>query len=114
MNFISEDKMIINLPVPLESEIYEFLTDCNDACLFQESKFNKIFPPKKGGRCGSHMPCHTKINQIMKRTINISNLDYILDNWGIKCFKTEEEALAAGSKLINQHREEMLKLGLEV
>jgi hypothetical protein len=36
MDFISEDKRTINLPVPLGTTVYGYLTVCCDACMFQK------------------------------------------------------------------------------
>lgn len=42
MDFISEDKRTINLPVPLGTTVYGYLTVCCDACMFQKEKFKEI------------------------------------------------------------------------
>lgn len=114
MNFISEDKKTINLPVSLGTIVYKFHTTCNDACLFQKEKFNKIFPPTNGGRCGSDTPCHVILHSIDKIIVNFDNLESMLKTWGISTFETENEARQAGEKLVQKHKQELLKLGLLV
>lgn len=113
MNFISDDKKVITLPIPLESIVYTFSTTCNDACTFQKDEFDKIFPPEKNGRCHSDMPCHIKLFSIGPVVFDLFNLGYILDNWNIKYFETKEQAREAGEKLVKLHLEQLLELGLK-
>lgn len=114
MNFITEDQRTINLPVPLGTTVYRIVTSCNDACMFQIEKFNEIFPPKEGGRCSQDMPCHTKLHSIQPTTMNLSDLDWILKRWQISIFETENEAREAGERLIIEHKQKLLELGLTV
>ncbi len=112
MTFISEDKKTINLPVPLDTTVYRFITSCNDACLFQKEKINQVFPVKKEGRCSQDMACHTKLHSVQPVTLNLSNLDMMLKNWKINTFETENEAREAGNNLIELHKKQLLDIGL--
>ena len=114
MNFISEDKKTINLPVPLGTTVYMFITSCNDACMFQKDKFNSVFPPIEGGRCNKDMSCHTKFHSIRFIVLSLSNLDWILKEWQITTFETEIEAKEAGAKFVELHKQQLLELGLEI
>lgn len=115
MNFISEDKKTIKLPVPLGTIVYEFTTSCNDACLFQKEKFQELYPRKKGeGLCNKNMPCHTKLHGIQKMVVKLTNLEWILKNWHITIFETENQAKEEGIKFIEKHKNELLKVGLKI
>lgn len=114
MNFISEDKKTINLPVSLGTTVYKFVTSCNDACMFQKEDFNRVFSKENGGRCSKDMPCHTKLHSIQTVEIQLSNLDLILRNWHVTIFESEGKAKEAGNKLIESHKQQLLKLGLKV
>ena len=113
--FISEDKKTITLPVPLDTIVYRFHTSCNDACLFQQKNFDKVFPRgKEGGRCSGDMPCHTKLHSVLPKELNLSNLEWILKDWNVYYFETEKEAREAGEKLIETHKQKLLELGLKI
>jgi hypothetical protein len=114
MTFISEDKKTINLPIPLGTTVYRFITDCNNACTFQKEKFDEAFPETKNSRCNSKMPCHTSLHSIQPVILNLSNLDWVLNDWQINFFETEAEAREAGSKLVKEHRKQLLDMGLEI
>ena len=114
MIFLSNDKKTINLPVALDTTVYRFVTSCNDACLHQKEKFNKIFKPKEEGRCHCNMPCHTKLHSIQPVTLSLSNLERVLSEWNITIFKDQREAMEKAKKLIESHKQELLRLGLEI
>jgi hypothetical protein len=114
MNFISEDKKTITLPVPLGTIVYNFHTTCNDACTFQKEKFDKVLPKEKFGRCKGELPCHTKLHSIMSVELTLSNLEWILGNWHITYFETEKAAREAGLKTIEEHKKKLIELGLKV
>lgn len=114
MNFISEDKKTINLPVPLGATLYRIITACNDACMLQAEKFNSVFPSKEGGRCSVDMPCHTKLHSALPFVFALGDLDWVLKKWQITCFETESGAKEAGENLIEAHKQQLLALGLNV
>lgn len=113
MNFISEDKKTINLPVSLGTTVYRIITSCNDACTFQKEKFDKVFP-SKGNRCGQDMPCHIKLHSIQPVKLKLSNVEWILTQWNISIFETENKAREIGERMIKEHKQKLLELGLVV
>lgn len=114
-NFISEDKMTINLPVPIGSIVYVVSTNCGDFCMFQKEKFDAIFPKKAYkpniDRCGWDKLCQTRMGNILEKEVTIKNLDFILDNWNVNCFKTREEAENVARARVAMNVETMSKLG---
>lgn len=114
MVFISEDKRTINLPVPLGTYVYQYWTRCNDACLFQKEAFNKAFPPGVEGRCSGDMPCHTRPHLIKPVELSLSNLDWVLRDWGKTVFATENEARTAMNTAIELHKAQLVALGMVV
>ena len=98
--FISKNKKQINLPVPLDTDVWTFHTTCKDICYSHEKEFKKEFPD---ATCNTFSPCHTNLIGIKPVTLNLSNLAFILPNWGTLYFSTEEEALTAGKQLIENH-----------
>lgn len=112
MNFISEDRKTINLPVPLGSMVYEVTTTCNDACLFQKEAFEKAFPSVEGGRCSATMPCHTKVHSITPKELTLENLDWVLKQWGFRFFETESEAHSTAVARVAEHINKLWELDL--
>ena len=111
MDFIDKDKKTINLPVPLGTTLYVFKTDCNDACLFQKEKFDKLYPKNFEGRCGQDKLCHTRFAGIEPITLKVNNLEWILGKWDIKVFETEEEAKNRGKEFVSEHVIKFKELG---
>lgn len=112
---ISEDKKIITLPVPLGTTVYTFNTRCNDACTFQKDKINQMESiDKMQISCSQDAICHIKLIGTLCESLTLRNLYYILPDWGTKWFATEDEAFAAGTKLVEEHKNRMAKLGLEL
>ena len=114
MEFISEDKKTITLPIPLGSILYRFVTSCNDSCMFQKEDFDRVFPKESNSRCSKDMPCHTKLHSIQTVEVKLSNLELILENWHITIFESENKAKEAGNTLIDSHKQQLLNLGLKV
>jgi hypothetical protein len=104
MDFISEDKRTINLPVPLGTTVYGYLTVCCDACMFQKEKFKEIFGDVPG-RCGKDKPCHTRLTGIQTIAVNLKNIDAVLEGWHKDIFETFNEAVQAGIKYTTENRE---------
>lgn len=111
MKFINEDKTVITLPVPLGSTVYQVVTNCGDFCTFQQELFDKVFPPTKEGRCGVGKPCHTVEWNVYKPTLKFSNMEFILENWGIWVFPTEEAAQQRMKEVVEGNRKKMQDLG---
>lgn len=114
MKFINENKTIITLPVPLGSTVYQVATKCGDFCTFQQKLFDKVFPPVKEGRCGVDKPCHTVEWNIYKPTLKFSNMEYVLENWGIWVFATEEAAKQRMKEVLENNRKKMQELGFAI
>lgn len=114
MNFISKDKKTLMLPVPLDTVVYQVHTTCNDACLFQKDKFNEVFRKENFKGCDSKLPCHTKLHSIQPVVLTLTNIKFILDDWQIRFFKTELEARTAAMKTIEEHKSQLLELGLNI
>jgi len=112
--FISHDNKTIHLPVPLGSTVFQFYTKCNDACTFQKEAFDKAFPKADQGRCSEYMPCHTRPGGVRTVTLSLSNLDWVLRDWGKKVFETESEATEAMHAVVELHKKQLVKLGLKV
>jgi hypothetical protein len=113
-NFISDDKLTINLPVPLGTKIYSILTKCGDFCMFQKEHFYKVFGERTDNHCVYNMPCHTRYRDPIEMTFSLQNIDYVLENWNTKCFATLEEAIDATNKLVYEHVEKMKTFGFNV
>lgn len=120
--FVSDDKLTINLPVPLGSTIYSICSTCGDFCRFQSEKFREIQNPTIGPSgsivdarfsCRKNALCHTRFT-VRPVVLNYFFLESVLDEWGKYYFATEEEAQEAGIKLINERREKMREFGFYV
>ncbi|HAS92715.1 MAG TPA: hypothetical protein DCS12_10975 [Clostridiales bacterium] len=113
MDFISEDKRTINLPVPLGTTVYGYLTVCCDACMFQKEKFKEIFGDVPG-RCGKDKPCHTRLTGIQTIAVNLKNIDAVLEGWHKDIFETFNEAVQAGIKYTTENRKKLIKAGIKL
>lgn len=98
--YISEDKKIISLPVPLGSIIYQVNTTCGDFCLFQKEKFDKLTPDRK--QCFNKLPCHTIEKEPIKIELTINNLS-LLNEWEKTVFETYEKAKEKTKEIINKN-----------
>jgi hypothetical protein len=114
MQFVSEDKKTITLPVPLGTVLYRFHTKCNDACLFQKDNFDAVFPPTETGRCSREMPCHVKCTGARGIVVELSNVAMLEREWNKFVFETEIEAIIAGMEFVGLHQNQMLAVGLEI
>ncbi|MDF2880130.1 MAG: hypothetical protein K0R54_687 [Clostridiaceae bacterium] len=114
MNFISEDKKQITLPVELGQTVYRFNTNCCDACLFQKELFDKLFPKTIDGRCGMDKSCHTRFRGTEHIILTLDNLGWILNNWNLKVFKTEKEAEEKGKAFVLEHIKKFKELGFSL
>lgn len=110
-NYVSEDKMVITLPIPLGTTLYEIVTTCGDFCYFQEDKFNEIYPKELATRCNRDMPCHTRLHSIKPIEFNLSNIETVLKDFNKWIFTTEDEAKQVAEKIIEKNRKEMLLNG---
>jgi hypothetical protein len=111
MSFIKEDKKTINLPVPLGTTLYKFNTSCNDACLFQKEKFDKLYPKNYEDTCSQDKLCHTKYLGVEPIVLNINNMEWILGEWDIKVFENEKEADERGREFVSEHIIKFKELG---
>lgn len=115
MEYLSEDKRTIKLPVPLGSIVYEAVTKCGDFCLFQERKFDSIFPKNgKDSHCGKEKPCHTISRGCKELPLTLNNLGAILEDWDVWYFATKKEAEEASAKIAAEHAARMKELGFFV
>lgn len=113
-DFISSDRRVITLPVQLGQTVYVVSTSCNDACSFQQEKFDEVFAEYDGGRCSSKLPCHTKIHSIRPVRFREDSMVHILNGWGYSHFKTEEEARRAATIRIEENKSRLIELGLSI
>lgn len=114
MKYISDDKRVITLPVPLGSTLYQVATECGDFCLFQQERFDKIFPPTKEGRCAKDMPCHTMEWNVYKIVLKFSNIEFVLENWEKWVFPSEEAAQQRMKDVVESNRKKMQELGFAI
>lgn len=114
MKYINEDKTIITLPVPLGTTLYQVTTGCGDFCMWQEDRFNKVFPPIKEGRCGHDKPCHTVEWHIYKITLAFHNMEYMLNNFGTWVFASRKEAEKRSTEIVENNRNLMRQYGFEM
>lgn len=105
---------ILSLPVQLGSELYEVSTNCGNFCYFQKDLFNRCFPVNVGGHCGRDKPCHTVEWNIYKICFSLSNIEMVLEDFGVWIFSSEEEARARQREVLKSHRETMRSLGFEM
>ena len=111
---VHKEKYTIEIPVPLGTTVYEYMTTCGDFCTFDDEKFDKIFPPKPEGRCSRQMPCHTVYKGVRELKLTLDNVGYILRLWNDSIFETKEEAENKGLEVIEEHRKKMVELGFEL
>lgn len=114
MRYLNEEKTVITLPVPLGTTVYQVTTGCGDFCTFQQELFDKAFPPVKEGRCGKDKPCHTAEGNVYKHTLKFSNLEYVLNNWGVWVFPDEEDAKRRMKEVVENNRKKMRELGFSI
>jgi hypothetical protein len=97
---------LIKIPVPLGAKVWTFWTDCCHACYLQ----NKDNRPDEV-RCSRESACHTLKHSIQCKILTFSNLETVLDGWGVFYFKTSKEAEEAGNKRIQENIKRMRALG---
>lgn len=109
-------KYSIPIPVPLGTTLFEYSTDCCNACWFSSelSDERNQLDDNKIIKCNSSAPCHTRYLRVNSITFSYSNLEYVLENWNKKVFLTSEEAEKAGKQLVKEHIKEMRALGYDV
>ena len=110
-------RCMIEIPVPLGTTVYNVVTTCGDFCLFQKNRFNDLKKADKEGftgRCSESNPCHTQLHSIREMTLQYSNLEYVLKEWGHRVFATAEEAAEAGHKIVAANRKTMEELGFKM
>jgi len=113
--YISKDRKIIKLPIPLDSQFYEIYTKCSDVCLFQKELADKAKEDNPEiVDCNKYAACHTQIDGIYKMGISLYNLTRVLDIWGEFAFATEEEANIAANRLMKEHREKLINYGFKL
>lgn len=102
--FLSKDKKIINLPVPIGSEIFYYTMDCGDFCLHQRTLFQSIkkqMPERM--KCGHASACKTMKPCIHSKILTLKNLEMILDYWDDWFFATKNEAEKRASRLVEEN-----------
>lgn len=114
MRYLNEEKTVITLPVPLGTELYQVETRCGDFCTFQEKHFDKCFPRVKGGRCGVGMPCHTVPWSVSKLTLDFSNIEWVLKDYGTRIFPTKKQAEKRMAEIITDNRVAMRVMGFNM
>ena len=112
--FISDDKKVISLPVPLGTTVFTVGTSCGHFCYWQQKLFDEHFPNKENGHCSVYMPCHTIPWGIYVHELKFSNMQTILDTWGDRTFATREEAEDRMKTIVEANRTKMRELGFQV
>ena len=97
----------VNIPVPMGSKVWTFWTTCCNACAFQPRENQQI-------HCDRGAPCHTLRHAIMSKDMSFSNMEEIINGWGIYYFKTAKEAEVAGEKRIAANIQKMRALGYDI
>jgi hypothetical protein len=113
LKFISDDKKIITLPVPLGSKVYYYNLTCFDGCIFQKELFDRVYPKDKGGRCGS-LPCYIEIHGIREIELNLHNIHLILEKWEEKFFSSKAEARIKAMEIIELNKKELQRQGFSL
>lgn len=113
---MTDFKYSLPIPVPLGTKLYEFDTNCCNACYIQKTlrKNISLYPETKQLACSAMAPCHTIFRRVDSFEFNLNNIEYVLKYWGTRVFKTPEEAEAAGKKLVAQHIKEMQEMGYAI
>lgn len=114
MTYISEDRKVITLPVPLGTTLYEPITTCGDFCLNHKELFDKLYPKNEIGRCDRNMVCHTQLHSIRKFVFELSNIERVLNNFGVWIFETEEEAIEKATKIIHERINTLINQGFNI
>ena len=104
MKYISDDKRVITLPVPLGSTLYMVGTE------WQQKRFDEIYSPMKEPQSGyGHMePVDWYIGKI---SFAFSNMEYVFENWGTWVDATEEEARLRNEEVKDRNKTRMLEKG---
>ena len=97
----------VKIPVPMGAKVWTFWTTCCNACAFQPRKNQEIY-------CDRGAPCHTLRHAIQHKTMSFSNMEEIINGWGIYYFATAKEAEAAGEKRIAANIQKMRALGYDI
>lgn len=100
--YISNNKKVISLPVPLGTTVYQVNTTCGDFCLFQKENFNNLVPYKEQGRCSNILPCHTIGKEPREIELNINNLS-LLNEWEKTIFESYNEAKDKTKELVHKN-----------
>lgn len=106
--YISNDKTVINLPVPLGTKLYYVVLKCGDFCCWQDKKFYKTF---EKNQCFADSPCHTVEWHIYEQNLTLANIEYVLNNFGIRLFADKSEAERVASEVVKRNREIMSNHG---
>lgn len=106
--YINNDKTIINLPVPLGTVLYCVVLKCGDFCHWQKQKFNKTF---ERSQCFAESPCHTVNWHIYEMPLKLSNIEYVLKDFGVWLFTDKREAERVAAEIIEKNRKTMSNHG---
>lgn len=106
IEYMSEDKKTITLPVPYGSVFYAFELNCCELCRFFKGDFNQIVCDDL-----SVAPCHTVEGYIHECRMSVDytqsspyDITNALPAWGFTCFATREEAEEAMKKKLEMNR----------
>ena len=114
MDYIDETKTVITLPVPLGTVLYTFDTKCGDFCTFQREKFDQLYEPTPKGRCGRHKLCHTRLGSVSTVVLELSNIEFVLKDFGTWVFQSEEEARQKMEQIVSKNVSTMKQLGFKM
>ena len=60
------------------------------------------------------MACHTQLHSIRKFVFELSNIERVLNNFGVWIFETEEEATEKATKIIHERINTLINQGFNI
>lgn len=108
--FFNDDKTVLTLPVPLGTTIYSVSLKCGDFCHWQSKNFHS---KNTDGtlKCDVNSPCHTVKWHVYKNVFTLSNIEWVLNNYGQWIFDNKAEAESKAESVIKHNRKTMSNLG---
>lgn len=90
LSFISDDKKSIRLPFPLGTVYYQIVTGCNNQCYRMKIKPQPDY--EEYFYCSHEAPCHTRLYPIEEKVFELSDVKWVLLEFGKTVFLTYDEA----------------------
>lgn len=113
--FVSKDGRTIELPVPIDSYLYEVKMDCDKLCEKCPEKFKQVYgrAPYKCNRT-TDMTCGCIFSYFQRIKLDIDNIAKILRRYEITIFDSKEKAQAAGDMMMRQRIGELRSNGFDI